>query len=287
MAHRFTLHRLAMPPAALTALATACMVSIPARAQDAAAPAALEVVTITAERRETLLLKTPESVTALSGEGLRLRGTAGLDDLNGSIPNYTFTSNQGVAQVFVRGIGNNFITLGGDPGVAFYADGAYVSDQTATNIGLFDIKRIEVLRGPQGTMYGRNATGGAMNVISHSPTVTFSARLGVTAGNYGKVESEGFVSGPLAGTDTTGRLSFQIKRLAGYTQNRLAGQAGAQGRKALHPRRIAPVGRAGLAELLLDTLQLGEQVAVRLGDGDTPIGHAPCGSTTAGCTSAC
>ena len=67
----------------------------------------------------------------------------------------------------------------------------------------------------------------------------------------------------------------------------LAGQAGAQGRKALHPRCIAPVGRAGLAELLLDALQLGEQIAVRLGDGDTPIRHAPCGSTTAGCTSAC
>lgn len=256
MAHRFTLHRLAMPPAALTALATACMVSIPARAQDAAAPAALEVVTITAERRETLLLKTPESVTALSGEGLRLRGTAGLDDLNGSIPNYTFTSNQGVAQVFVRGIGNNFITLGGDPGVAFYADGAYVSDQTATNIGLFDIKRIEVLRGPQGTMYGRNATGGAMNVISHSPTVTFSARLGVTAGNYGKVESEGFVSGPLAGTDTTGRLSFQIKRLAGYTQNRLAGQAGAPdrlddlGTQALRAQTLTPLGGGGRLRLV-------------------------------------
>jgi iron complex outermembrane recepter protein len=227
MAHSLLRRRQA---SASAALAAACACAGPAAAQVANDASPLEVVTVTAERRETLLLKTPEAVTALSGEGLRLRGSAALDDLNGSIPNYTFTSNQGVAQIFLRGIGNNFITLGGDPGVAFYADGAYVSDQTATNTGLFDVKRIEVLRGPQGALYGRNATGGAVNVISNGPTPEFSARLGATLGNYGRVESEGFVSGPLGDSGTSGRLSYQIKHSAGYTKNQLAGQPGAPAR---------------------------------------------------------
>ncbi|MFZ4652010.1 MAG: TonB-dependent receptor [Rubrivivax sp.] len=261
MARRSPLRHRGAAPAALTALAAACTVCGPSSAQTVNDPAALEVVTVTAERRETLLLKTPESVTALSGEVLRLRGTAGLDDLNGSIPNYTFTSNQGVAQVFLRGIGNNFITLGGDPGVAFYADGAYVSDQTATNTGLFDVKRVEVLRGPQGALYGRNATGGAMNVISNSPTTTFSARLGAAAGSFGRAESEGFVSGPLGGTDTTARLSYQVKHLAGYTRNRLAAVAGAPDRlddlssQALRAQTLTPLPAGGRLRLLAQTFR--------------------------------
>jgi outer membrane receptor protein involved in Fe transport len=225
-------------------------------AQQASAPPSLEVVTITAERRESVLLKTPEAVTALAGEGLRQSGTSGLADLNGSIPNYTFTSNQGVAQIFLRGIGNNFITLGGDPGVAFYADGAYVSDQTATNTGLFDVKRVEVLRGPQGALYGRNATGGAMNVISNAPTSSFSARWGVTLGNHGRVETDGFVSGPLGDSGSSGRLSFQVNRLAGYTVNRLAGEAGAPERlddldtQALRLQTLTPLSGGGRLRLI-------------------------------------
>jgi outer membrane receptor protein involved in Fe transport len=137
-------------------------------------------------------------------------------------PNTSFSS-QGSTQLFIRGIGNVFLLAGGDPGVALYADGIYLSDQTSTNVALFDTQRVEILRGPQGALYGRNATGGAVNLISAPPTNTFHSRLGVEVGNYGRKQTEGFVSGPLGGSATTARLSFQFRDFDGYTKNPLAG----------------------------------------------------------------
>jgi iron complex outermembrane receptor protein len=195
-------------------------------------PPVIERVTITAEKRVTVLDTTPASITALSGVKLAEQGATGLADLVGLSPNTSFTTGQGAAQLFVRGIGNVFILAGGDPGVALYADGSYVSDQTSSNVALFDTQRVEVLRGPQGALYGRNATGGAMNIISARPTATLQARAGVLLGNHGRRETEGFVSGPLGGSHgnseggsgTQARLSWQVKELDGWTRNPLAGQ---------------------------------------------------------------
>jgi iron complex outermembrane receptor protein len=194
-----------------------------AQAQADAAPPQIERVTITAEKRVTILDTTPASITALSGAKLAEQGATGLADLVGLAPNTSFTTGQGASQIFVRGIGNVFILAGGDPGVALYSDGSYVSDQTSSNVSLFDTQRVEVLRGPQGALYGRNATGGAMNLISARPTATLQARAGVLLGNHGRKESEGFISGPLGGSSTQGRLSWQVKELDGYTRNPLAG----------------------------------------------------------------
>jgi iron complex outermembrane receptor protein len=109
-------------------------------------PPVIERVTITAEKRVTVLDTTPASITALSGVKLAEQGATGLADLVGLSPNTSFTTGQGAAQLFVRGIGNVFILAGGDPGVALYADGSYVSDQTSSNVALFDTQRVEVLR---------------------------------------------------------------------------------------------------------------------------------------------
>jgi outer membrane receptor protein involved in Fe transport len=184
----------------------------------------LDRVVITAEKRLTLLDDTPASVTALSGSKLTEQGLNTLSDVATLAPNVSFTGQgQGVAQIFVRGIGNVFLLAGGDPGVALYADGAYVSDQTSSNVSLFDLARVEVLRGPQGALYGRNATGGAVNLISARPTDAFSAHAGVLVGNYGRKESEGYVSGPLGDSGTSARLSYQVQRLDGWTSNPLNG----------------------------------------------------------------
>lgn len=184
----------------------------------------LERITITAEKRLSLLDTTPAAVTALSGGKLADQGLTGFADVTTLVPNTSFTTGQGAAQLFIRGIGNVFILAGGDPGVALYADGAYVSDQTSSNVALFDLQRVEVLRGPQGALYGRNATGGAMNLISAAPTSTFQARAGVLFGDHGRLESEGFISGPLFGEGSTRlRLSYQVKGYDGYTRNPLAG----------------------------------------------------------------
>ncbi|MDR7271389.1 outer membrane receptor protein involved in Fe transport [Pelomonas saccharophila] len=181
----------------------------------------IERVVITAERRVTVLDTTPAAITALNGARLAERGDTGLADLVMLSPNTSVTNGQGATQLFIRGIGNVFILAGGDPGVALYSDGAYVSDQTSSNTALFDTQRVEILRGPQGALYGRNATGGAMNVISALPTSSFQARLGLLLGSDKRRESEGFVSGPLT-QGLEGRLSYQVKEADGYTRNPLA-----------------------------------------------------------------
>ena len=167
---------------------------------DSAPSEQLDRVTITAEKRETVLDLAPDAITVLDGGKLKDRGATGLVDIVTAAPNMSMTTGLGATQLFVRGIGNVFVTAGGDPGVALYADGAYVSDQTSSNTSLFDVQRVEILRGPQGALYGRNATGGAMNILSARPSDQFKARVGVLGGDYGRKETEGFVTGPLTGS---------------------------------------------------------------------------------------
>ena len=247
---------------AVTALIAGLLVSAPriASAQDAA-PAALERVVITAEKRLTLVDATPEAVTALSGAKLAETGVTDLAGVATLVPNMSFTSVYGASQPFIRGIGNIFFTAGGDPGVAMYADGSYLSDQTSSNASLFDLQRVEVLRGPQGALYGRNATGGAVNLISAKPTDSFKARVGVLFGDHGRKESEGFVSGPLGQSSTSARLSYQLKSLDGYTNNPLAGKT----YDSVLPGGPSTVGPGRLDDL--DTQSLRLQTATDLGGG--------------------
>lgn len=219
-----------MKPLARCLLAAFALQAPGALAQAAANPALdsgkLERITVTAERRLTVLDETPAAVTALNGTKLTEQGVTTLADVVMLAPNTTFTTGQNASQIFIRGIGNVFLLAGGDPGVAMYSDGAYISDMTSVNTALFDLQRVEVLRGPQGALYGRNATGGAMNLISARPTAMFQSRVGFVVGNYGRKESEGFISGPLGGSGTGVRLSYQVKEVDGYTDNPLAGQVG-------------------------------------------------------------
>ena len=213
--------RHAVATAVLAAVSGVC--SAPALAQAGGNPGVLERVEITAEKRLTLLDTTPSAISALSGSRLVESGATGLADVVTLVPNMSFTTGYGASQLFIRGIGNVFFTAGGDPGVALYTDGAYISDQTSSNASLFDVQRVEVLRGPQGALYGRNATGGAMNLISARPTQGFKAQFGAALGQYGRRESEGFISGGLGFANTSARLSYQVKELGGYIVNQLAG----------------------------------------------------------------
>jgi outer membrane receptor protein involved in Fe transport len=190
MPARHSHHRHAVAIAVLFALGG--LSSMPVLAQASGTVGALERVEITAEKRLTLLDTTPSAISALNGGRLAESGATGLADLVTLVPNMSFTTGYGASQLFIRGIGNVFFTAGGDPGVALYTDGAYISDQTSSNASLFDVQRVEVLRGPQGALYGRNATGGAMNLISALPTQAFKAQFGALLGQYGRRESEGF-----------------------------------------------------------------------------------------------
>ncbi|MET0274422.1 MAG: TonB-dependent receptor [Phenylobacterium sp.] len=199
-------------------------------AAQTAAPAQIEEIVVTASRRETTLQSIPQSVAVLDGEVQRERGQQRLEDLQTSVPNVSFTNTSNSSQLYIRGIGNTFINAGGDPGVAFYQDGAYVSDQRTTNTSMFDVERVEILRGPQGALYGRNAVGGAINVISAKPTASPEGRVDAVVGDYGRLESEGYVSGPLGDGPLSGRLSYQARKLDGYVKNQLGDLPGAPDR---------------------------------------------------------
>jgi iron complex outermembrane receptor protein len=236
--HSATASRLALLGLPVALFATAALAEAPpaasvrssAAATDSSQATTIGEIIVTATRRQTSLRRTAASISVLDGTTQREKGLQGLENLQSSVPNVNFNATSNESQIYIRGVGNTFINAGGDPGVAFYQDGAYISDQRTTNTGQFDVARVEVLRGAQGALYGRNAVGGAINVIAAQPEDTPHASVSVLVGDYGRAESEGYITGPLGLADTDVRISFQVRTLDGYTKNQLAGQPGAPDR---------------------------------------------------------
>jgi iron complex outermembrane receptor protein len=129
-------------------------------------PSELQEVVVTAQRSASGLQTTPIAVTALSGSALKALNVTDLDSLALAVPGVSFGDELGEAHIAIRGIGSDAVNPGTDPRVAYYQDGIYFGRPTAQLGGMFDLERVEVLKGPQGTLYGRNATGGAISVIS-------------------------------------------------------------------------------------------------------------------------
>jgi iron complex outermembrane receptor protein len=175
-----TLVSLAVASACAFISATAC-----AQASDtaAAAPAPDQIpeVKVTATRYSTSLLKTPLAVTAVTQEQLTRKGVTSLSDLSGEIPNVVIenTGLDSAVQITIRGITSTNFTETGDPAVGFHVDGMYSPRPQGAQALMFDLEQVEVLRGPQGTLFGRNSTGGSINVIPAKPDWT---------GNYGKAD---------------------------------------------------------------------------------------------------
>ncbi len=133
----------------------------------------LEEVTVTAQRREQSLQDVPIAISAFSAELLTSRNIVDTYDLVRNIPNLTGNANVGVgtsSSLYIRGIGNAESIATFDVPVGAYVDDVYISRQNHNNFSLFDVWRIEVLRGPQGTLFGRNTTGGAINVVMRKPS---------------------------------------------------------------------------------------------------------------------
>ena len=168
----------------------------------------IEEVIVTAERREASIQDTSISITAFTGQFLEDFGIRNQEDLQNFIPATTIQPYDAT----VRGVGRNFRALGGDPGVATYMNGVYSEDLlTATAATFWDVERIEVLRGPQGTLYGRNAVGGAINILYKEPTDEFEAGARAIVGNFGTREYYGMVSGPLVEGKLAGRVNFSLR----------------------------------------------------------------------------
>ena len=199
------------------------LVGTSAHAQEAGATASavLEEIVVTARRREESLQDTPISITAFTGASLDQRQINRLSGIGSLTPNLmfdtgaTFSGANSSASVFIRGIGQVDFTLTTEPGVGIYLDGVYMSQTIGGVLDLVDIERIEVLRGPQGTLFGRNTIGGAINVMSTRPANELQADIKVTGGEDSRFDVRAGVNFPI--TDNLAvRLSAATFNRDGY-----------------------------------------------------------------------
>jgi iron complex outermembrane receptor protein len=204
---------------ACTALATV-MTSGIAMAQQEDEPRQLDEVIVTATKTgATLLQDTPLAISAFGGEALQRSGVRDLRDLAQATPNLTISENTTFSQVYIRGVGSNNVFAGSDPSSTIHMDGVYLARPAAYFNSFLDVERVEVLRGPQGTLYGRNSVGGTVNVISRKPGDVLEGKVALGYGNYNATQVEGYISGPLVDGVLSGSLAVLYSAHDPYREN--------------------------------------------------------------------
>ncbi len=194
-----------------SALILTGLAAMPALAQDAAgaqeAQSAFdETIVVTARKREESLQETPISVSAFSGRGLEARGVQSTEGLAQITPNLTLQNNPSFsgasnsAAIYIRGIGQQDFVPTVEPGVGVYVDGVYVARSLGSILDLVDFERVEVLRGPQGTLFGRNTIGGAISVTTKAPSQNLEGTGSVGVGTDNQVVVKGTINVPLSET---------------------------------------------------------------------------------------
>lgn len=178
----------------------------------------LDEIVVTAEKRSTNLQDTPIAISAFSGESLEERGIDDVSNLQSYVPNLHVGQEQDGFKISLRGIGLQGTSSISDSGVAFYIDNFYIPRPAGGSAIFYDIDRLEVLRGPQGTLYGRNATGGVVNVIAKAPKQTFEAGVGASYGSRELMEVRGYLNIPLA-EQAAARISAVYTEEDGYVEN--------------------------------------------------------------------
>ncbi len=188
---------------------------------------ALEEMVVTSQKREQNLLDVPSALQAFSGDMLEGAGVRDTDDLITMIPDMLMSGEDaGRANIWLRGIGSTKFDIGSEGSNAFFVDEVYMSRNQSILSGLVDIERIEVLKGPQGTLYGRNALGGAISVFYKKPTSEFEQKIKVTAGDNGQEQISYMVSGELS-QDLYGRLTIGYQDQEGmHTDKTFGGDTG-------------------------------------------------------------
>ncbi|WP_342805096.1 TonB-dependent receptor [Alteromonas sp. M12] len=158
----------------------------------------LEVIEVTSTRLGTTLSKTSSAVTALSAKDLKTAGITDPTSLQDSTPNISIDRNNGL-QITIRGISSSDNTEKGDPSASFLQDGVYIARAQAQEVSFFDLEQVEVLRGPQGTLYGRNATAGLINVMSAKPSIDYVyGSFDVSLGSFNQKQASGMINVPIS-----------------------------------------------------------------------------------------
>ena len=207
---------LSVAPSALIAAMPALAQTAPAAAETAEAPQGIPDIIVTAQRREENLQKAAIAVSAVAGDTLTRNSISQATDLTRLVPSLQIAPAASFTQIYLRGIGTFGSNAFAEQGVAFNLDGVYLS-RPAAPAGLFyDLERIEVLKGPQGTLYGRNATGGALNVITAKPKLgELGGYLNAEYGNYNALKGSGAINVPI-GEHVALRLAGQYAKHDGY-----------------------------------------------------------------------
>ena len=214
----------------IAALALSTALTAPAFAQDAegqvastSADLAGEDIVVTARRVEESLQTVPASVSAFNERALERIQAQDTTGLQGVVPNLNIVQGRGssnATNIYIRGIGQPDALQTFDPAVGFYVDDVYYSRIRGTQLDIFDIERIEVLRGPQGTLYGKNTIGGALKVVTKKPGQEFDANASVAYGSYDQFEMKGNASGPITDTLAIG-AGILISKRDGYVKDRV------------------------------------------------------------------
>jgi iron complex outermembrane receptor protein len=213
----------------LTALMCGAASSALAQTPDAKAPrddgTEIQEIVVTAQKRAQTLADVPASVSVLGGETLARASVTRLDDVAKLTPNFIVAQGSTPQQnrFTIRGLTSSTSNQGIDPSVGFFIDGVYIARSEAVLTQLLDVERIEVLRGPQGTLYGKNTTVGAVNIITKRPTDTPEAQILAEYGNYDSVRLQGRVAGPLVKDGVAGSVSGFYTDRDGFTTNTTTG----------------------------------------------------------------
>ncbi|MFN3557725.1 MAG: TonB-dependent receptor [Brevundimonas sp.] len=207
--------------ASVAALIVGAALSTPAFAQQAQDPqaAALDDVIVTAQRREQSLQDVPIAITAFNAETLERTAATGIQDIAAKAPGVTLTQfNIGEPQLYIRGVGTSSDSAASDPSIGFSIDEVSIGRAGASALAFLDIQRVEVLRGPQGTLYGRNASGGALNIYTRRPVFEDSGSITARIGSFNEYGLEGIVNRQL-GDAAALRFAARYTTNDGYAEN--------------------------------------------------------------------
>ena len=238
---------LALVGAPLLAQAPADSTRVPSATTQPAAPdGGIADIVVTATRMgETALQSTPIAVSVLSGQQLADRGVRDIQDLKAYVPSLQVSDLSGYTQLYIRGIGSNIVFVGSDPSTTIHLDGIYLARPLSYLSDFLDVERVEVLRGPQGTLYGRNSVGGTINIISRKPSATLEGQVQAAYGTYDRYGLQAYVSGPIAGgvraslaADVSGHDAFRKNVSTGNDQEDLKS-------RGVRGQVLIPLGTAG------------------------------------------
>ncbi|WP_374571197.1 TonB-dependent receptor [Phenylobacterium sp.] len=194
-------------------------------ASDADDGVTIEPIVVTAQKRAENMQDVPVAISALSSKALEEQRVMSIVDLDNLAPGLRISSADAAAnpKIFIRGVGLNDFNPSSSSGVGVYADGVYIGSPLAQMASFFDLERVEVLRGPQGTLYGRNTTGGAINLISKRPTMSPSGEASIEYGRFNSLNASAAYGGPIIKDVLAFRVAAQYVNDDGYSLNTYTG----------------------------------------------------------------